>query len=198
MPGPTSAQGALGVRGHHVWTPSAGSPITLNDQTDLTDFPLYVLEYPIRGLWSGPDGDDNRELTPEGIGEIPLASFARGKTITYTGFIFGETEEEMREAGQALRTAFGPDLTTGQYTVGRMVIQSSSGYSEVDPDDNVYHTFTAICRDWDIDEAAPPSPSFQPSPHFSHFVIDLRLHDPRIFAWDPGASPGSEVGSAKW
>jgi hypothetical protein len=180
----TQAQGALGIRGRHVWTPSGGAAITLND---LTAWPRYRLEWPIRGLWSLPEGDDNREPATESIGEVPLDSYVRGKTVTYSGFCFGQTEEQMREGGQLLRTAMGADLTTGLYRTGRMVMVPHPTYG------GTQHTFTGICRLCDIEEERPPNPGRRPSPFFSHFVIDIRLHDPRIYEWN-----GTVASSPKW
>jgi hypothetical protein len=180
----TSAQGALGLRGKHIWTPTGGVAVTLND---LTAWPRYRLQWPIRGLHSLPESDDNREPVTEGIGEIVYDGYARGKTVTYQGFIFGQTEEQMREGGQVLRTRFGADITTGKLVPGRMVIEPHATYG------GVKHTYTAQCRLCDIEEERPPSPTRQPSPYFSHFTIDLRLADPRLYEWD-----GAVASAAKW
>lgn len=165
----------LGVAAKHVWTPTGGTAFTLND---MGAWPRYELIPPIRGLRTLPDVTDNSEANTEALGESAYLSIASGKTITYSGNVYGRTWPETEQAASDLLAAFGPDLTTGALKTGRMVITPDSGLS------THMETFTGRCRLCDVSESKPTSPTSQPSPYFADFTLDIRLQDPRLWDWD--------------
>lgn len=167
-----------------TWTPSSGSPITLGHPTN---WPRYEIIWPVRGLRALPDSPDNREANTESIGETVYDSYVSGKTLTISGRCYGRTFIERVAGDDALVAAFGADLTTGKLGSGRMVIAPQiAGSTQL-------VTFQAVCRDCEAVEARPGSPGQVPSPFFSEFTIDLRLHDPRFYLWD-----GSNATSPRW
>lgn len=171
-----STDGVLGVEALHTWN----GVITLNDKSG---WPRIVIKR-IRGLHDLPDSDDNREANTERIGETVYPSYARGKTITYEGEIRARSLHELRFGGQILRTAFGPDVTTGLNPERRMVIAPHASY--VGPDSTQF-TFTAQCRLVTLEDE-------QSSKRFARaFVVDLRLSDPRIYEWN-----GTTASSPRW
>src|SRR3954465_7036136 len=87
-----------------TWTPDTGSAITLND---LSAWPRYEIDWPVKGLRALPDSPDNREANTETIGEAVYDSYAGGKTITITGRTFGRTPAE------GSRTDHAPPLPVG-------------------------------------------------------------------------------------
>lgn len=172
-----AADGVLGIEARHAW-----NGLTLND---LTVMPRYRL-FRIRGLHDLPDSDDNRELVTEGIGEIVYPSFARGKTVVYEGIVIASTLQDLRNASQDLRDAFGPDISTGLNPERRMVVTPHATYG------TQRHTFQGQCRLCTIEDEQTAGPSS--SRRFSRaFVIDIRLSDPRIYEWD-----GSSATNPKW
>lgn len=160
---------------HWTWAPTTGSAITLND---LSAWPRYEVDWPIRGLRALPDSPDNRAPNTEAAGEEVYDSYVSGKTITITGRCFGRSLVERIAGDDALVAAFGADITTGKVQGGRMIIAPNSALS------TQQMTFTAVCRDAETIEARPRGPGQVPSPFFSEFTIDLRLADPRFYKWN--------------
>lgn len=169
----------------HVWIASGGT-FTMSAKLDQVDgsenplWPRFVLYEPIRGLRNLPDLEDNREDNTELNGESPLRSFARGKTLTYSGRIYGDDWMSCHEGADLMLAALGPDIDTGIVQTGFMtIIPTVEGYTD-------QSIFGGQCRSCEVVERwVIESATEMPSPFWFPFTFDIRMNDGRIPEYDP-------------
>lgn len=133
----------------------------------------------VKGLRALPDQDDNREDNTERIGERPLAGYARGKTLSITGRIYGRTWIEAHAGADLFLEVLAPELDTGARADLGIVIAPQL------PGGNDQSWFGAQCRAAEaVERYSGISPTEQPSEFRFDFTFDLRMADPRFLAWD--------------
>lgn len=181
--------GVLGIEAVHQWI-NIDTATTLARLGDESTWP-HVRIMDIAGLFDLPPVDDNSEPATEAIGDVPYPSRARSKNVTYTVEVRGQTLQELRAGGAALRAAFGPDLTTGLNPVRLVIVTPDPAYGTQE------HAYRARClqlvQGADLQDK---SPNATPTPWVRSVVIGLRLYDPRIYEWDPLAPIG--LTTPKW
>jgi hypothetical protein len=139
----------------------------------------------------GFDFADVSEPKTEAPGEVPYPTRPGAVNVTYSIEVRGRTLQEMRAGGQALRTAFGPDILTGIPPERVMIVTPHPDYGTQE------HAFLARCL-----QCVPPSDaqakpaSASPTPFVRNWTIGLRRYDPRIYEWDPGDPIG--LVNPKW
>lgn len=176
--------GPLGLEALHVWTPADGGPaITLNN---LAAVPRVEFDR-MTGFRSLPDADDNRQARTAQIGESALPGLVRGKTFTPEGHLVARSMQALRQLGEAMRAAFGQRDLEGTWSA---IPDPAYG------DNTHFWQCTARVLQLDIDEELLFSPQSLPSPYQLHFLLGLRMSDPR-FTWtdvqDTGTDPVSVI-----
>lgn len=174
----------------HVWV-SGGGTFTMRAALEQLDelnnpiWPRFVIWEPVRGLRNLPDLDDNREENTEANGETPLKSYAKGKTLTYSGRIYGRPSDpegwvDCHAGADLMLAALGPDIDTGVVQTGFMTIAPTvSGHT-------TQSLFGGQCRACEVVERwVIESANEQPSPYYFPFTFDLRLNDGRVPEYDP-------------
>ena len=108
---PALTDGVPGLEAIHTLTPpSPFSAFNLNDwmstttgkTVQWTEQDAYTWVKSIEGLWDAPDQDDPRVKLNYQYGELPLPRIARGRTITYSGIVAGETLSDLNAHRAAL------------------------------------------------------------------------------------------------
>lgn len=184
-----AADGILGIEARHKWINSATSTVlaTLGDETV---WPRIQIN-DITGLFDFPEIEDISEPKTEAVGLISYPSRARAKNVTYTVEVQGQTLQEMRAGGAALRAAFGPDITTGLALERLMIVTPHPDYG------TQQHAFRAKCLQYaQGTDAQDRAATAVPTPWIRSVVIGLRLYDPRIYEWDPANPIG--ITNPKW
>lgn len=174
----------------HIWVADGGT-FTMRaslEQLDIDDEPIwprFVLFEPVRGLGSLPDMEDNREDNTESNGESPLKSYARGKTLTYSGRIYGRPSYpdgwvDCHAGRDLMLAALGPDVDTGVVQTGFMRIAPTiTGHTD-------QSIFGGQCRSCEVVERIViDSATETPSPYWFPFTFDLRMNDGRVPEYDP-------------
>lgn len=189
----------------HTWT-SAGGTLVMSTKLNQLDplssgedelWPRVVLDS-VKGLRALPDMDDNREDNTESNGESPLPGYARGKTLTYSGRIYGSSWTNAHQGADNMLLALGPDVDTGELQTGFMVIAP-------DLPDTDQALYGGICRACEIVERIDiPSDlgNEHPSVYRFDFTFDIRMSDGRYVEWDPEGGSGGDgevvADSFKW
>jgi hypothetical protein len=175
--------GELGIEARHTWL-TMDTATVLARLGDLTTDPHYRIR-DISGLFDFPDIEDNNEPITEAIGLRPYASRARGKNVTYSVDVRASTLQLLRRGGADLRAGFGPDITTGLVSTRSMIITPHPDYGSAE------HVFAARCvqlsQGSDVQDRGETA---VPTPWVRSVVIGLKLHDPRIYEWDPDSEFG--------
>jgi hypothetical protein len=186
------ADGALGLEALHTWTPpqgivSGGIPtFTLNNRASLTAL-LTADGYAVKvksitGLHSLPDLIDEREAALGRIGEVVYDAEDSGKTVVYSGTIYGSTLQKLREGSNAMRRTFqaksreaGAVHRLAQVGEGMMTIAPHASYG------SVQHVFFGRTQSLEMgdEQTAPPSSTY--GPYLRPFVLTIRMADPRVY-----------------
>lgn len=145
-----------GLEAKHVWD----GAFTINDRVP---WPRYKLRR-ITGLHDLPDIEDARATATARLGEVPLAAFRRGKTITYEGNVEARDLATLRTATTDLLGAFA------QFDERKMVITPDPAYAA--------GTRFFLARPLTLAVADEVKGPF---PHRRQFGLALRLSDPRIY-----------------
>lgn len=141
-----------------------------------------------RGLRATPDLDDNREDSTESIGEERFKEYGRGKTLSCTAQVFGQTFVEAHDAVDSILTVMAPDLDTG--AVQGLIITIAPTLAGVTDQSAFY----CSCRSFEaVENIVVDSAAKQPSPYWYDLTFDLRMDFPQFFAWD-----GDSFGDPKW
>lgn len=189
------------------WTfTSPGGTVIFNERTvedpwpdDLPEdsLPAFLWLQSAKGLRAIPDLDDNREDKTEAPHEERYKEYGRGKTLSCTAQIYGRNFVEAHQGVDAVLSVVSPDLTNGDVIPIFVVIAPEFAGAT---DESI---FGCTCRAFEATEnLVVPSAAQQPSSYFFDLAFDLRLDDPRFYAWtpiaegDPGA-PGT-TGDPKW
>jgi hypothetical protein len=118
---PSLTDGVPGLEAIHTLTPPSPWPeFALNDWMDPTtgltrqwaNQAAWSQLEKVTGLHDRPDSDDPRVSLVYQVGELPLPRIARGRSITYSGMIAGQTLSDMRAQIAALRAAATSALTS--------------------------------------------------------------------------------------
>jgi hypothetical protein len=182
------ADGALGLEALHTWTPpqgivSGGIPtFTLNNRASLTALltadGYAVTVKSITGLHSLPDLIDEREAALGRIGEVVYDAEDSGKTVVYSGTIYGSTLQKLREGSNAMRRTFqaksreaGAVHRLAQVGEGMMTIAPHASYG------TTQHVFFGRAQSLEMgdEQTAPPSSTY--GPYLRPFVLTIRMAD---------------------
>lgn len=182
---PVAAQdGVLGIEARHNWIEIEAATV-LATLGDLDGSPYFYRIIDIVGLHGLPDSiEDNAERKTEAVGNVEYPSRVGARNVTYTVEVVGETLQEMRHGGSVLAAAFGPDVNTGLVPTRAMIVTPHPSYGTQE------HAFRARCL-----QCAPGGDRQERGPghvrvYARTYTIGLRLHDPRIYEWDPEAPLG--------
>jgi hypothetical protein len=161
------ADGPLGLEASHVWHGGIdGGNLTLNE---LSVFPRYRLTR-IRGLFSAPEFEDEREPAFAQSGEFAYPSLMRGKTAVYEGLIEANTLQEIRQMRSILVNGF-----SGQLSEGRVEIHPHPDYGIL------VWEYNAKCTAVEVEDVPPPHMNRLPTKEVREFTVTLRLSDPRFY-----------------
>jgi hypothetical protein len=197
------ADGALGLEALHTWTPpqgivSGGIPaFTLNNRASLTAL-LTADGYAVKvksitGLHSLPDLIDEREAALGRIGEVVYDAEDSGKTVVYSGTIYGSTLQKLRLGSNNMRRTFqaksreaGAVHRLAQVGEGMMTISPHASYGSIN------HVFFGRAQSLEMGGEQTAGPSATYGPFLRPFVLTIRLADPRVY----GATENSSTGHA--
>lgn len=164
----------LGVEGLHAW-----NGLTLNDHAA---WPRFVID-DITGLFGNADTDDNRAPKTEAVGELVYPSKVRGKTVGYSGTIYGRTRVEVLTARQTLIDAFGPDAD-GTNPERQMVVSGhAADYTGSRAFSGRVISITADDKAT-VSSSTAQAPGGGIAPYTIGFDIAIRMSDPRHYRWD--------------
>lgn len=172
--------GVLGLEAVHEWAHGLvipgflAGPLRLNDEKA---WPRWRVRE-IGGLGSGAERSGDSDPQVGRIGNTGRPSKIAGKTVTYSGTVFGRTLAEVRQARAAGIAAFSVQ------TLRPMRVIPHADYAG-----GTEHTYTATPMVVDIDEKQSSGPTRQPSGFAREFVIGLRLDDPRTYRPERTAAP---------
>lgn len=188
---PSLTDGVPGLEAVHTLVPSgAWSSFALNDWFDPSTQKMrqfasqsaFTMLDEIQGLRAKPDSDDPRYPLVYQFGETPQPRLQRGKTLVYTGTVYGQTMSAMRAHEAALASAAinGQDDPTASY----MSVAYNPTY------DTTGLTFVGygVVTGYDCDEIQSAGAERVPSAFARDFTLTFRLSDGR---W---VLPGSVVG----
>jgi hypothetical protein len=165
-----AAVGIAGLEAVHTWD----GVLALNDR--LNGFPRYKL-HQIGGLYSKAEFEDRRQPAVGRIGEIPLLSFLRGKTLTYEGTMEAQTLDDLRALQGSLGGAFAP-------------VDEREMVVTVDPRiGSAVYSYWARCISLDGTEAQEATPNRMTRGFERPFAIGLRMSDPRFYDVNEVATP---------
>jgi hypothetical protein len=133
----------------------------------------------IEGLYSNPDQDDPRVKLNYQAGEIALPRFARGKTLTYSGYVAGQTKSAMNAHIAALRACANSGLTNPP--AWTLVAEYNSTYD----DSGLAFTAYGVPVGFDCDEVQGAG-TLIPSPWQRDFTLSFRMGDPRWWVTPAG------------
>jgi hypothetical protein len=202
------ADGALGLEGIHTWTPpqgivSGGIPtFVLNNRATLTALLTsegYAAKVKsITGLHSLPDLIDEREAALGRIGEVVYDAEDSGKTVVYSGTIYGSTLQKLRQGSNEMRRTFqaksreaGAVHLLAQVGEGMMTITPHASYGSVN------HVFFGRAQSLEMGDEQTAGPSATYGPFLRPFVLTIRLADPRVYEQTQHSflaqTPGSSI-----
>lgn len=193
---PQLSDGVPGLEAVHTLTPpSPYSSFALNDWLNdstgetyqWTDQSAYTLLTEITGIHDAPDSDDQRVDLIYQHGELPLPRFARGRTITYSGIVYGQTLSDMRNMAAAIRACVTSALT--QPTAWLVSVAYDTDYDDTGMEWLAYGIpLTFTCDD------SQPDPTAAPTEFQRAFTLTFRQSDGRW--WQVADSFLCTVGSA--
>lgn len=168
--------GVLGLEAIHVWTPSNGPALTLNDLSQ-----RFRIKFDrMTGLKSLPEAENNSFLRTARIGETLLPSLVRGKTITIDGRLQAATMADLRQMQWNMSRAFGERDIEGTW--------SASPHQDYGDNTHYWQTIARVLQ-LDTDEELTRGRTSLPSPYQTRFLLGLRLADPRWTWTDQQVSP---------
>lgn len=180
---PSLTDGVPGLEALHTLTPpSPFATFTLNDWMDPAtgftrqwdDQSAWTQLTGITGLHDKPDADDPRVNLVYQRGELPLPRLPRGRTITYTGLIVGQTLSAMRAQRAALEAAC--DAALNDPTAWLLGIAYDPTYDDSGLAFAAYGVPIAFtCDD------TQPAATVLPSPWQREFVLTFRQSDGRYW-----------------
>lgn len=184
-----------------AWTfTSPGGVVTFNERTvtdpwptDLPEdsLPAFLWLQTVKGLRAIPDLDDNREDNTEAPNERRFKEYGRGKTLSCTAQIFGRSFVEAHEGVDAVLEVVAPHITNGDVMPIFVAIAPAIAGAT---DESI---FGCTCRAFEATEnIVVQSPTQQPSPYWFDLAFDLRMDDPRFYAYT--GDPDDAWGTAKW
>lgn len=182
---PQLTDGVPGLEAIHILVPASPWPeVTLNDWMDEGTGLTRALGYGgvsaftrlqgIQGLRAKPDSDDPRVNLNYQFGETPFPRLMRGKSLTYTGVIVGESMSAMRnhEAQIAAAAINGQANPTASY----LSVSYDAAY---DANGLEFFGYGNVV-DYDCPEALVSGDSL-PTPYQRTFTLTFRLRDGRWF-----------------
>jgi len=159
--------GPLGLEAIHVWTPGDGAAaLTMNDLS--TRFRIKFDR--MQGWRALPEADNNAFPRTARIGETPLPSLVRGKTLTIEGRMQAASMQLLRQMEWAMATAFGERDLEGTWSA-----IPNPGYG----DNTAYWQTAGRILQYDPDEELTRGRTALPSPYQAHFLLGIRQSDPR-------------------
>lgn len=198
--------GVLGLEATHTWSPpqgiiSGGIPdFTINDQAAynaLATSGYAVALTNISGLHSLPELVDEREAALGRVGEVPYDAEDGGKTVVYTGRIYGATMQMLRRAGNDMRRTFqaksreaGAVHRLAYVGEGMMTVAPHAAYGSVD------HVFFGRCTGLELGDEQDMGPNAEPTPYSRTFSLTIRMADPRVYETTIQSSTGNLDGDS--
>lgn len=171
--------GYLGLEAKHVWYDG----FVLNDLSVWMPSSAYAKLQRITGWHSLPEADDNRDPLTGRIGEIVYRSFPRGKSVSYEGDIIAINAQQLRRFGNQMRSAFSD--------------RSNEHTMQVVPDADYGSTiweYNARTVSFDMDDEVTIDHLAVPTEYQQHFILTLRLSDPRYYLVGGASSVGPQAG----
>lgn len=194
---PNLTDGVPGLEGIHTLTPpSPWTAFALNDYEGTnglvkpwTTQASWSMLNDIKGLHDKPDANDPRVQFVYQHGEFPLPRYQRGRTITYSGIIAGQTLSAMRNHIAAVRaTCINglANLVGGPSTAWLMSVQYAAAY---DPTGMVFASY-GIPVGFTCDEKQGPADA-SPGPYQRAFDLTFRQSDGRWLVTSAVQAAGS-------